>query len=361
MDLESLRGQRVVLFRTDRLGDVVLSLPVVEALKARLPGTRIDLVTAPSCARVGTLQGDVSRVLPHVYQGPAGLSTLVRVLARRDYRLAVHLYPRPALSLAAFLAGIPVRAGTAFRPYSLLYNRRVRLHRKRMNAHERDLNLGLVAALGIPVEGADAGVRAPEAARSRVLDLLARVDPGRATDPVAVLHPGTGGSSLTWPADHFADLGRRLAEAGTRVVLTGTERDRPRVEQVRRGMGRGAVDLCGRLDLEHLAALLSTAALTVSGSTGPLHLADALGGKVIGLYSRHFHAHPRRWGPYSQPENVFLPPGPACDRCAKERCSEYNCMASIRPEEVLARAVSLLATAGEPRHRPARAGAEREP
>ena len=72
------------------------------------------------------------------------------------------------------------------------------------------------------------------------------------------------------------------------------------------------MNLCGRLDLAHLAALLALAPVTVSNSTGPLHLADALGRKVLGLYSRNFYSSPRRWGPYRQPANVMQPPGEPC-------------------------------------------------
>jgi heptosyltransferase-3 len=352
MDPEALRGKKIILFRTDRLGDLILTLPVVEALKVRLPETRIDLFTAPSNTCLGSLQPNVSEVLPHVYQGPGGLSTLVRVLTNREYGLAVHLYPRPALSLAAFLARIPLRAGTAYRAWSFLYNRRVRIHRKQMTTHERDLNLKLVEPLGFSTEGVSAGLTVPEALRFRLKDLLERASPGCPPHPFAVLHPGSGGSSLNWPAEQFAVLGKHLAAAGIQVVLTGTEIDRARVERVLQGMGPGAVNLCGRLDLVHLASLLSLASLTVSSSTGPLHLADALGGKVIGLYSRHFYASPRRWGPHGQPDNVFLPPGPPCARCAKDRCREYNCMASIRPEDVLAKAHTLIGRADEERDPP---------
>jgi len=347
MDPDRLRGKRIVLFRTDRLGDLILSLPVVEALKARLPETRIDLVTAPATTSLAALQPNVSRVVPHLYRGPAGLAALVRTLAGAGYAMAVHLYPRPLLSLAAFLARIPLRVGTAFRAYSPLFNLRVPVHRKTMTEHEAALNLALVSFLGIRPDGKPAaGLRVPEAARQRIRGLLARELPASACRPVAVIHPGSGGSSLTWPPDHFAALGRGLAASGWSVLLTGTEADRPQVEPVHRRLGSRALNLCGRLDLPHLAALLSEAALTVSNSTGPLHLADALGGRVIGLYSRHLYDSPRRWGPWNQPENVFTPEGSACRSCTGGRCIQYNCMATIRPEDVLRMARTLAPADG---------------
>lgn len=343
MDPERLRGKRIVLFRTDRLGDVVLALPVVRALKARLPETRIDMVTAPAHTSLAALQPEISRVFAHVYRGPTGLASLARVLAGSGYAMAVHLYPRPLQALAAFLARIPLRVGTAYRAYSVLFNHRVPLHRKTMTEHEAASNLKLVGFLGVAPGKPTAGIRVPDAARQRVQALLKCEAGYSERAPFVVLHPGSGGSSLTWPGDHFATLGRGLAASGLPVVLTGTERDRPIVDSVYRGLDRHrVVNLCGRLDLPHLAALLSESALTVSNSTGPLHLADALGRKVIGLYSRHLYASAIRWGPWHQPENAFTPAGDACRHCPRERCNEFNCMASIRPEAVLERARTLL-------------------
>ena len=343
MDPESLRGKKIVLFRTDRLGDLILSFPVVEALKAYLPETQIDIVADPSTASLAGLQRNVSQVFPNVYQGPSGLLALVRALATSGYHTAIHLYPRPILSMATRLARIPERVGTAYRYYSLLYNRRAMIHRKTMATHERELNLKLIQALGIPVDHPVPGLIIPGRARQNIRDFLCRqgsIDP--LSHPFVVLHPGSGGSSLNWPVEFYGTLAERFISSGIRVVLTGTETDRTLVEHVHRQTGSETFNLCARLDLKHIAALLSFASLTVSNSTGPLHLADALGKKVIGLYSRHFYASPRRWGPYGQPENVFLPEGSPCDQCTREKCSEYNCMASILPETVLEKANTLL-------------------
>jgi len=149
---------------------------------------------------------------------------------------------------------------------------------------------------------------------------------------------------LNWPAGHFGGLGKGILNRGFPVILTGSEEDRPVVDRVRARMNGGATDLCGGLDLEHLAALLSVAALVVANSTGPLHLADALGTKVIGLFSPYRSAAPHRWGPYGQPENVFVPEGVACKRCTRDRCEMYNCLSSVAPGVVLERSVKLLSS-----------------
>jgi ADP-heptose:LPS heptosyltransferase len=315
---------------------------VVEALKASLPEARVDLFVNPYTAPIAKLQRNTSRVIPDGYSGLRGLRTLTEFLKSQAYDLAVHLFPVPRLALATFLAGVPVRVGTIYRYFSPLYNRRIRLHRKTMIMHERDLNLRLVEELGFPVTEVSAGVEIPQKARREILTLLASrgIHPG--TSPFVVLHPGSGGSSLNWPSEHFGSLGKGLLKRGFPVIVTGSEKDRSPVHQARAEAGEGATDLCGQLDLQHLAALLSVASLVVSNSTGPLHLADALGKKVIGLYSPFLFSSPKRWGPYGQPENVFVPEGKQCSKCAAGGCEEYNCMSSIDPEMVLERALALL-------------------
>ena len=343
MNPEHLNGKKIVLFRTDRLGDLILAFPAVEAIKRLAPESEIHIFTARSNTPLAEMQKNVSRVIPNIYSGPRGLLELVGFLKTEEYHAAVHLYPRPGLALATFLSRIPVRIGSAYRYYSFLFNKRQKIHRKQMVVHERDLNLKILETMGIPSSDVSAGLTVPREALRDTGVLLSASGLAPASSFV-VLHPGSGGSSLNWPVEHYGTLGRELVAKGWPVVLTGTERESSTVQQVRNRMGEGALDLCGKLDLERLAALLSMASLTVSNSTGPLHLADALGGKVIGLYSPHFYSSPKRWGPYEQMENVFLPPDKACLRCPKDRCMEFNCMETITPETVLAKAVKLLSS-----------------
>jgi heptosyltransferase-3 len=336
------RPGKIILFRTDRLGDLVLSFPVVESLRASYPEARVDFFVSPSTAPLARLQRHVSDVIEDRFSGPRGLADCVRLLRARGYDMAVHIYPRPRLALAAFLSRIPVRIGTAYRFYSPLFNQRVKVTRKRMTAHELDLNLRLIEAVAPPIRPVSFGIVVPERAQAEVDTLLAACGIGGPGSCFVVLHPSSGGSSLQWPPEHFGELGRALLARGIPVVLTGVEADRPVVDQVRSVAGEAAVDLCGRCDLEHLAALLVRASLLVSNSTGPLHLADALGTRVIGLYSPFRSSSPARWGPYSQRRNVFVPKGEICRHCTRDRCKDYNCMGGIRVEEVLREALRLI-------------------
>ena len=102
--------------------------------------------------------------------------------------------------------------------------------------------------------------------------------------PLVLLHPGATDPRRCWPVEKFASLGDRLAEAGARVAVSGTEIERDLVDAVLKAMRREAMDLCGRLSLGGLAGFVARCQLVVSNDSGPLHLAAAVGTRTVGIY-----------------------------------------------------------------------------
>ena len=343
--LQPLR--RILVVRTDRLGDLILSFPVIEALRKAYPLSEIDLLVNPYAVPLARLQRSVRHVWADSYQGIRGFRDLVRWLRDRSYDSVFHLYPRPRLALATCMASIPARVGTRYRYYALLFNHRVPLHRKGSGMHERDLNLLLLQSQGIPTEGAEAGIEIPEQIRRETIELLQQMGI-HAPEPLVVLHPGSGGSSLNWPPESFGRLASILVQAGFCVLVTGAKTEQETVRTVLSTGGGGIVDLSGRLDLAHLAALLQAVDLVVTNSTGPLHLADALGTQAVGLFSPFESALPDRWAPYHQRDNVLVPSIPRCGRCKGSRCEDYNCMERISPEEVFRKILEIRSKSRAP-------------
>lgn len=102
--------------------------------------------------------------------------------------------------------------------------------------------------------------------------------------PLAVLHPGVTDPRRRWPAERFGPVGDALAAAGARVLVTGTEPERDLVERVIGAMRRPAEPVVGVLSLGGLAGLLERCAVVVGNDTGPLHIAEAVGTRTVGLY-----------------------------------------------------------------------------
>ena len=334
------------IFRTDRIGDLVLTLPMAEAIRRHDPSARITFCVqeytaglAALCPHIDDLLRVGDRDLPrHAEDFAAALRAL-----RID--TAVFAYPRPRLAMAARRADIPVRVGTAYRWYAALFSHRVREHRKHATLHERDYNLNLLRALSISVpEGLRPALSIPDELRRRAEAVLG----GAGIDPSAryvVVHPGSGGSAKDWPAASFARLGRELTRRAPelQLLITGTEAERALVDEVRDGTETGARTLAETVPLEVLAAILSRAALCVANSTGPLHIAAATGTPALGLYPFETVCHPRRWGPLGERALALTPErDTTCAACAAGSCARHDVMSRISVEQAADAALHLL-------------------
>lgn len=323
--------RHVLLVRTDHLGDMLLTLPMASALKAAWPDCRVSVLASAANAEAARHHPDVAHVeldaLEAKGSGLRGIGPLVRQLRRLRCDAAVVVHPTPRLAGAVFLAGIPLRVGTAYRAYSWLFNCRVHEHRRRPPwRHESEYNLNLLRPLGIePVAAvAPQWQVAPQEAAS-VAPLLA--ESAAAHTPLVVLHPGNAGSAMNWSPAQYAELGRRLGAVGARIAVTGSTSETPLTAQVATAVGAGTLDLGGRLTLPQLAAVLQRCALYVGSATGPTHLAAAVGTPVLALYSPLRSSVPQRWGPLGPRVTLLQPPlDLLCPRCLGADCPYYHCM-----------------------------------
>ncbi len=327
--------------RTDRMGDVILTTPLARAMKRVHADWSVSFLVKEDLAPLVHCFPDIDGVLS---VSPAGrFSALVGDIRKGGFDIAVIVSPTARDAAAVFLAGVPLRIGTRYRLCSPLFNKRVSLHRKYSERHEAEYNFDLVEPLGVGHEGEEPRLVVPEDATGRIRSLLETegIAPGR-TRLVAV-HPGSGGSSASWPPDRFASLARLVGERdGMRVVLTGSEGERALVDRVVEGAVGDPLRLEGRLDLVGLAALYSECDLLVSNSTGPLHLAMAAGTPVVGLYCNLRGCTPIRWGPYGRtPFEVLTPGEEICGTCIDGK-GKGECMEGIEPETVLASVLRLL-------------------
>jgi heptosyltransferase-2 len=338
--------ERILVARTDRIGDVLLSTPVLSVLRAQYPGSRIAMLVTPYTRPVVEGHPALDAILTDdrqgVHRGVRGFFRLVRAVRRERFDAALVLHPTGRLALLCRLAGIPVRIGSGYRAYGFLFNRRVYEHRRDARRHEVDYNLRLVTALSGRTLSAAPHIDIPEEARQAVQARFSQwgIRPG---DRVAVLHPGSGGSARIWPAASFAALGDRLAaEAGVRVILTGGPGEEALVQGVAARMQNPPFMAAGDMTLKELAALLSAAHLCVTNSTGPLHIAAAAGTPTVALFCPITPCSPKRWGPYGAGHRVFQPDVPACPRCIEEACPYFDCMTRIPVDAVNRAAQDML-------------------
>ncbi len=285
---------RVLIVRTDRLGDVLLTTPVSSALREAYPEAKISWLVRPYAAPLLEHNPDVDQIL--VDRGGA-TSELIALIKKEHFDAAIIAYPRWRISWALWRAGVPIRIGPASKWYSIFFTQKVWQHRSEGKKHEADYNLELLAPLGVPFKRRPTTFVLTEEEKEAARIVLAshRLSFSK---PVIILHPGSGGSSARWPLSHFMALGDNLQAAGCDVVVTGGPGENYQAIMIDQMHRIPVFIAAGSVSVRELAALYSCADLVVTNSTGPLHLAVALGVPTVSIYSPLPTCHPQRWGPY---------------------------------------------------------------
>lgn len=320
----------------------MLTLPLLPLIRNCFPEAHLAIL-------LKRYAGDIVEGNPYLneliwYDTERGLIPFVQILRQlraKRFDAAVVVYPRFRLARLIALAGIPLRIGTGYRYYSVLFNRRVYEHRKLGEKHELEYNMGLLRQLGCNLQGGpEFSISIPPEARKRAKDLI-RKSGGR---PVVVIHPGSGGSAREWPAYKFGELAARLVhEEKLSLLVTGTSKEADAVDTVVAASGGKAVSLLDMLSVKELAALLEASSLFIGNSTGPIHIAAAMGTPVVGLYPQHTAMSVRRWGPWTPKKRLFVPTKPVdCRDCEGIPGSPCSCMESIAVDEVLSGVREIL-------------------
>ena len=299
VELAGLEPRRVCLIKPSSLGDVVHALPVLAALRGRWPGAHLAWVVNSGLR--GLLEGHPLLDEVIVFErskmragakGVGALGRFGRELRGRGFDLAIDLQGLLRSGLMAWGTGAKVRVGLAGAREGATWFYTHRIPEPRPRRHAVDRLLAVAEALGGRVDTPrfEVVVSAGDVEwAERALGGLPR--------PRVVLNPGARWLTKRWPPEHFAEVGR-LAHAhfGAGLVVVGAPEDRPLVDAVVGGLGGApVVDLCGKTSLPQLAAVAAAAELFVSNDTGPLHLAAAAGGRVIGIYTC---TRPEWTGPY---------------------------------------------------------------
>lgn len=276
-------ARRIVVVRPEELGDVILTVPMFPVLRSIAPAAELHLVCRAYTAPVARCVDDIDEVL--TISDRRANDELEEHFRHRQHDVVFFPHIRSGHAWAAIRAGVRHRVGTWGRFYSVLYNHRVP-RRSTVLAHETAYNLSMISHLVHEVfPPLLVAPRLPGHAVAELeLKLAARgVD---AASRLLVVHPGAGNPATPrWPPESFAAVAAQLtAEEGMRVVVTGSPSEAALVDRV---VARcpGAVSLAGVLTVEELMVLLARAALVLSNSTGPTHLASVFDTPVVAVFA----------------------------------------------------------------------------
>lgn len=326
-----LEAQRIGLVKLGAIGDVVNTLPLANRLRAGYPQARITWIIGPGPARLLAGHACVDEFYVLDVRQRSSLWRAWRELRARRFDLVLDLQRLIKSGLIAWASGAPQRLGfdTARSKESswIFSNQRIA-----PNPHP-----GVTVAQYL--EFADY-LELPQCTPRFDLP-FEEYEPAPAGTKRVVLNLGASWRSKLWFEERWAQLATRLTqELGAQVCLCGGPEDASSAARVQALVKVPLINAVGQLSLRGTAGLLRSAHLVISGDTGPLHMAVALGTAVIGLYGA---ADPRRTAPFGQEHAVIRHPVP-CSPCRKRECfvAGQPCMSGIEVENVFQAARARL-------------------
>ncbi len=328
-----IKPENLLIVRTDRIGDVVLTLPLAEIIKKQFPDCKITFLIRDYTKSLVKGHPFIDKVL--ILQEQDGKPTIknnIINISRERFDTCVVVYPTFTLSLIIYASGIKNIIGTGYRWYSFFFNHKVFQHRKYAEMHELEFNLKLLENFDI-YEKAEKGkisfnLNVEE--NENVTELISPfIKKGKS---VVIIHPGSGGSAIDLPIEKFKELVLMLDKRNdVEIIITGNGSEIKLCESL--VVSGKTHNLAGRFNLDGLKALINKADIFISNSTGPIHIAAALGKNTIGFYPNLLQCSAKRWGPFSD-KNVVFTPKNECSDCRREQCNKQDCMNSIDMKEV---------------------------
>ncbi len=351
----------VLISRTDAIGDLVLTLPMIYFIKKKIPEAKIYLVTSPrnSAFAIDPMIEDILVLDPK-----SSLFLRLKQLSHFYLKNKINRYffmgGSSVPTIAALFSGIFFRGGVKSRFINfLLLNKGIRQKRSLVEMHEAAYNLKVLAPLGIDtsilhVEDFTPVILISEEEKETLSHQLKSILP---FENYFVIHPGMTGHTLNWPVRNYVRLMLQINRFYPQInfVVTSTKSDEKYMRDFHHELSKEEYQTLAdkiffylgdnrppRLLLE----ILSEAKLFIGPSTGPMHLATALKTKVVALFSPIATQSRWRWGPLGEKERMqVLTPDVVCGertKCLGASCPYFECMPKIEVKDVFNAIVEIF-------------------
>lgn len=342
---------KCIVIQTAFLGDVVLTVPLLDMLRG-IPGVEhLVVVATPSGAEFIAGQGVAHEVVEYDKRGrDRGVRGFLRTVRRLkvlgpDLAVVPHRSVRSGLLAAS--SGAPERVGFDESGGSLFLSRRVR-YRARPHEVERLADLAVAVGAPPPVGRVGFQVRVPSEG-SREVDNLLTARGLASEDGLVVLAPGSRWPTKRWPAERFGEVAAALSrDLGFAPVVTGAGDEREAGRAAAGAAGPSAVDLTGQLSLAGWVGLIARASVVISNDSASAHVAAGVGTPVVAVFGPTVPA--QGFAPYADLSVVVESPVRCrpCGRHGAERCrlGTLACMEAVGTTAVVDAARSILGREG---------------
>jgi heptosyltransferase-2 len=340
---------RLLIRATNWVGDAIMALPALQAVRNRFPVAQISILALPYVADIYRGQGIADHLIPYErhgeHKGVSGKEKLADVLRSKKFATALLLQNAFDAAWIAWRAGIPERIGYNRDARGFLLTKPIRVPRAgEIPAHEKYYYLELLKRAGwidavpeIPEISLYVSEEESRQAEAKLRNFGSQVDAVR----IAVGAGASYGSAKCWPPERFAKaINQLLKERKAEVILFGTPAESGVSAAIRAGLDQPALDLTGATQIAELPALLSRCTAFLGNDSGAMHVAAAVGLPVVAVFGP---TDPEGTAPVT-PRCTIVQEKPYCSPCFLRRCpTDHRCMTAIAPDRVSEGIVKALA------------------
>jgi heptosyltransferase-2 len=339
--------KRVVVRGTNWVGDSVMSVPALRALRRVLPKAEITLVLRPSTKGLFTDADFIDQVLVYDRRNVFSVVSQVKKWRKKKFDLAVLFQNAFEAALIPFLASVPLRLGYATEARQAMLTHPIEVPDWRSSRHEVFYYLYLITALEqmlyktsiICETDPDASLDIQPDRKQEAEKILSAHGISEAHTVVAICPGSINSRAKRWPAESFASLADRLLDEHRKVVIVGSKAEEDVTRDVLSRMRRKPVVLTGKTTIDQLTAILGLADLLITNDTGPAHIASALGRPTLVIFGP---TNPLTTRPFSPQAEILREP-PDCAPCMLRDCPiDHRCMTAITVDNVAERAQTIL-------------------
>lgn len=337
-------AKNILIRGTNWIGDAVMTLPAVAAIRNNFPEAKISILAKPWVSEIYKMGSHVDRIIPFndpgIHSGVKGKIKLAEELKSENFDMAILLQNAIEAAIITWLAGIPVRAGYNSDARGLLLTHSVQRTKEIKSVHQTQYYLEMLASLGFKIPENKNFFQPGEEYRILGEELLKKYHVKQQALIVGISPGAAYGPAKRWLPERFAAVADRLIDENLgQVILFGSADDRAVVSQVEQSARNYMINVSGKTDLKEAMALILKCSLFITNDSGLMHIAGTMNTPTVAIFGS---TNPATTSPAGE-KSVVIYKRASCSPCLKQVCpTDFRCMENISVDDVYEASIRLL-------------------
>jgi len=335
--IDKAKVKRILIRATNWVGDAVMTLPALEAVKENFPSASITVLAKPWVAPIFSKHPAVDRIFTFnkgegAFTGLGEMIRTIRLIRKGRFDLAILFQNAFEAALLAYTGGVKYRLGYRTDGRGFLLTHRIMPSDEVLKIHQSVYYLSILSAMEWEAKSRNPTIHVSQEDKDSA-DRILGLEGIKERDLLVGLSPGAiFGGAKRWPPERFAEIGDRAVEEwGAKVLIFGSGKEKEICSHVCSSMGHRSLNLCGRTSLNVVMGLISRCLFFATNDSGLMHIAAALGVPTVAIFGPTDHV---ATGPLG-PKTMIIRHEIECAPCLKPECpTDHRCMLSIGSDEV---------------------------